>query len=711
VISDRRITYWLTWPLLTLITAISTNVMAAGGLAIDNVTVSTTEGSAQVEIRFNCPNRLLDYYLQGETDLLQISLLRMDQCDSLQLHSDRQEVDLPDNSTLAALTSVEYESRSEDEAVLHIRFDHAVRSVFSHSGDQRILSITVETDEPLTTDGIGRGGLASGSGAASGDKPLPEARLITLMGEGEAAILEENYNRSIQIYTRVLQDEESPYTPHALELLGMSRERNSQLAHAVSEYRRYLDHYPEHEGADRVRQRLTGLITAHQIPKAGRADRPGAKTSSSWDIYGGISQYYRSDTFKLDDQESLNSQSSILTNADLVIRRRGDRIDLSGRATLGNLWDLLGEEKGPGNQTRFYRGYVEISDRPTGLSGRLGRQTLRTSGILGRFDGMHLAWEFSPGMRLNLMGGYPVDTTADGLETNRHFYGAAIDFEQVAELVDFSFFYNLQKIDGMENREAVGTEVRYFDDTKSLIALLDYDIGFKKLNNLVLRGNWNVSNSLRLSASIDHRTSPYLTTRNALIGQAASTIEELLQIYSGDEIRQLAEDRSREVRSYRLGASQTLSGRFQLNADFTMSEFDGTTSSAGVPEFPDQNTQFYYSLNLVGSSLFMDADTTIFGLRHIDGGTSATSTLSIDSRFPVTRKFRINPRLRMSYRDNKRDGPDSWILYPSLRLLYRFGRRFQLDFEAGGQWIDRKSPDDTGDRSSWFLYGGYRADF
>jgi hypothetical protein len=711
MISDQRITYWLIWPLLMLVAAISTSVMAAGGLAIDSVAISATEGSALVEIRFSCPNRLLDYYLQGETDLLQISLLRMDQCDSLPLHSERQDVDLPDNSALAALASVEYESRSEDEAVLHLRFDHAVRAVFSHSGDQRLLSITVETDEPLTANGIGPVGTASGSGAALGDQPLPEARLITLMGEGEGAILEENYNRSIQIYTRVLRAEESPYTPHALELLGLSRERNSQLAHAVSEYRRYLDHYPEHEGADRVRQRLTGLITAHQAPKPGRAGRPGVKNPSPWNIYGGISQYYRRDTFKLDDQESLNSQSSILTNADLVIRRQGNRIDLSGRATLGNLWDLLGEDKGPGNQTRFYQGYVEISDRPTGLSGRVGRQTLRSSGILGRFDGMHLAWEFKPGMRFNLMGGYPVDTTADGLETDRHFYGAAIDFEQVANLFDFSFFYNLQRIDGMENREAIGTEVRYFDDTKSLIALLDYDIGFKKLNNLVVRGSWNIRSSLTLSASIDHRTSPYLTTRNALIGQADTTIEDLLQIYSGDEIRQLAENRSREVRSYRLGASQALSGRFQLNADVTMSEFGGTTSSPGVPEIPDQDTQYYYSLNLVGSRLFMDGDTTIFGLRHIDGGTTATSTLSLDSRFPVTRNFRINPRLRMSYRDNKMGGPDSWILYPSLRLLYRFGRRFQLDFEAGGQWIDRKSPDNTGDRSSWFLYGGYRADF
>ena len=689
--------------LVTLIATTSTNVLAVGGSAIDSVSISPTGGTALVEIKFNCPNRLLDYFLQEQTDSLQISLLRTEQCGSLQLRSDSEVVELPDNSALAALSSIMYESLSVDEAVLRIRFYHSVGATFSHSSDQRLLSITVQTNDAR--------GPVSESGAALGDKPMSEAQVVSLMEEGEAAILGENYSRAIQIYSRALRATENSYTPQALELLGLSRERNDQLAHAVAEYRRYLEHYPNHEGADRVRQRLAGLVTAHKTPQPGPAGGPVVQAPSSWEVYGGISQYYRYDSFKLEGRESVNLQSSILTNADLVLRRRGSRIDLSGRASLGNLWDLLSGDKGPGNQTRFYRAYVEVADPFTGLSGRAGRQTLRTSGVLGRFDGLHVAWEFKPGMRFNLMGGYPVDTTSDGIQTNRHFYGAAMDFEQVADLVDISFFYNRQKIDGLQNREAIGTELRYFDDSKSVVALLDYDIGFKKLNNLVLRGNWTIMRGLTLSASVDHRTSPFLTTRNALIGQPETTIEELSLIYSDDEIMHLAESRSGKVMSYRLGASQSLTDRFQLNADVTMTEFNASSASELLPGIPDQARQYYYSLNLVGSSLFMDEDTSIFGLRHIEGGTTATSTLSIDSRFPVTRNFRINPRLRISYRDNQMGGADSWILFPSLRLIYRIGRRYRLDFEAGGQWIDRNSTDGAGDRSSWFLYGGYRADF
>ena len=717
--STRSIILWL---VSLLFACGGGSLLAAGGFTVENVSVSTSEGDARIEIRFNCPNRYLDDYPQAETDILHVSLLRLEQCNSLDLRSDLEDVDTPANSALAMLDSIEYDSRLEDEVTLHIRFDHPVRARVSQSGDQRLLSISVESSQPYTGSApthtsqelatvAGAAAKQASSGVALGERQLSDSQLESLMGEGEAAILQENYSRAIQIYTRVLQANESVFTPQALELLGLSRERNGQTAHAVAEYRRFLEHYPDHEGADRVNQRLSGLVTAHMAPKPGRADSTDVKSATPWDVYGGISQHYRHDTFKLDGQSSVNAQSSILTDADLVLRRRGERIDLSGRATLGNLWDLLGADKGPGSQTRFYQGYIDVADRVTGLSGRLGRQTLRSSGVLGRFDGLHLAWEFRPGMRFNVMGGYPVRTTADGIETERNFYGTAINFEQIADRVDLGFFYNLQKIDGLQNREAIGTEVRYFDDTKSLIALVDYDIGFKKLNNFVLMGNWHVRKSLTLSGSIDHRTSPYLTTRNALIGQEATTIEELLQIYSGDEIRQLAEDRSGKVTSYRLGASQSLSERFQLNADITMTEFESNAASADASGFTNQDTQYYGSLNLVGSRLFMDRDTTIFGLRYVDSGTMATSTFSIDSRFPLNRQFRINPRFRMSFRDAKRSGVDSWIASPSLRLLYRIGRRWRLDFEAGGQWIDRKSPTDTGDRSSWFLYFGYRLDF
>ena len=149
MISDTRTKCWLIRPLLALLVTAGANVMAAGGLAIDSVTVSAAD-DVRIEILFSCPNRYLDYYPQGETDVLQINLLRMEQCDSLNLRSDRQEVDAPGNSALASLASIEYESQREDDAVLRIRFARPVQAVVSQSGDQRSLSITVEPNHPVT---------------------------------------------------------------------------------------------------------------------------------------------------------------------------------------------------------------------------------------------------------------------------------------------------------------------------------------------------------------------------------------------------------------------------------------------------------------------------------------------------------------------------------------------------------------------------------
>lgn len=702
---------------MALIVPGGASALTGGEPVVNGVTLSTIDGITRMEILFSCPNRLLEYYPRGETDSLQIDLMTTTQCSSSQLLEGRQNIDLPDSATSTALVSMEYDSRSVDDAVLYIRFDQSVRVVVSQLSDQRLLSITIEPKQeiairpPLEVSVSSLAVNQTNLDRPGGNRQISEAKLVSLAAEGEVAFLQADYGRAIQVYTRMLQATENTHTPKALELLGLSRERNGQIAHAVTEYRRFLKHYPEHEGSDRVSQRLRGLVSARKTPKRIRATGATSQKADNWDMYGGVSQYYRHDTFKLEGRSSINAQSSILTNADVVLRRQGSRVDFSGRASVGHLWDLLGNDKGPGSQTRLYQGYVDLADTATGLSGRIGRQKMRGSGVLGRFDGLHLGWEFRPGMQLNLMGGYPVYTTADGVETSRNFLGAAIDFEQLADLFDVTLFYNLQKIDGLTNREAVGTSVRYFDKSKSFIALVDYDIGYQKLNNLVLTGNWNVMDSLTLSASIDHRTSPFLTTRNALIGQPVRTIEELLLIYSSDEIRQLAEARSGKVSALRLGVSQSLSDRFQLNTDFTVTQFKGTTASEGVAEIPDQDNQYYFSLNLVGSRLFMENDSSILGLRHMDGGTSTVSTLYLDSRFPVNKKLRINPRFRMSYRKHKSDGSTSWVFRPSLRLLNSFGRRYRLDFEGGGEWFNRKQPNSGGDRVSWFLYLGYHAEF
>jgi len=547
----------------------------------------------------------------------------------------------------------------------------------------------------------------------STQRELSNEQIAALMHEAADEIVAENYSHAIQIYTKILREPQNVLSPDAQELLGLARERNGQFAHAIAEYRRYLEVYPDNTGADRVQQRLAGLTTAREAPRSElrSASRNGDGESGRWDVYGGLSQYYRRDSIEFDGQEEIVAQSSILTNTDIVARRRGDRIDFSSRATIGNLYDLLSEDEGPGNSTRIYHLYADIMDRGWNLSGRVGRQSIRHSGVLGRFDGLSLSYQWKPETRVNFVTGYPVDSSEDSINTDRFFYGMSMDFTQVLDTVDVSFFYNTQEVDGIEDRQSIGGETRYFDEHRSLLGLIDYDVSFGEVNAFSLFGNWSFDNRLTLNATVDYRNSPYLTIRNALIGQPVTTIEELLLLFSRDEIRQLAEDRTTSYQTYTFGASWPLSPRFQVLADVTMSDFGGTVESGGVPALPDWDTVFYYSVSTVGSSLVKEGDTSIFTLRYADGNLTSTISASADTRYPITRNFRLNPRLRFSLRDIHSDDSDQWILTPSIRLLYRLGRNFSFEFEGGGEWTSRKTEFNTSDTSAYFIYAGYRADF
>jgi tetratricopeptide (TPR) repeat protein len=540
---------------------------------------------------------------------------------------------------------------------------------------------------------------------------LTAQQLAELMDDGRAALLGGDNDRAVQIYTKVLREDENAYSRQAQEYLGLARERKGQTAHAVAEYRRYLMLYPEGEDAARVRQRLAGLTTVNEIREAPLVTDTRQDDAGPWDTYGGVAQYYRRDVSQFDDQEKVVNQSSVLTDFDVVTRRRGDRFDFSSRATIGNQYDLLGEDEGPGNSTRIYYMYADVVDNERDLSARVGRQSLHSSGVLGRFDGAQISWLLRPNTRLNFVSGFPVDSSKDSVNTDRFFYGVSTDLIDIFELLDLSLFYNTEDIDGIEDRQAVGGELRYFDDVRSLIMLADYDISYGEMNSFVTLGNWAFPNRMTLNAMIDFRKSPLLMTRNALIGQPVSTIEELLQIFGEDEIRQLAEDRTGDLQTYSLGLSVPLFDRFQINADTTLVNYEGTPASGGVPGIPDADSTTYYSLTVVGSSLLMEQDTSILGLGYVDGDGISTKTLSVDSRYPIARGLRFNPRFRFSHREIDRTNSTQWTASPSLRLLYRFARRYELEFEVGGDWSNQKTETDSFDYNSYFIYAGYRTDF
>jgi hypothetical protein len=289
--------------------------------------------------------------------------------------------------------------------------------------------------------------------------------------------------------------------------------------------------------------------------------------------------------------------------------------------------------------------------------------------------------------------------------------GVAIEFIDLVGSWDISAFVNNQTIEGIDARRAVGMDARYFDDRKSVTTMLDYDVDFGELNTILVLGTLRLDNRVTLSALVDQRRSPILSARNALIGQPVESVAELLIVWSEEEVRQLALDRSAQSRTVTLGLATPLGDRLQLNFDVTSAEIDGTPASGGVAALPGTGPQIFYSTSLVATGLMARNDVNIWNLRVGDLGDYQTQLLTWDGRFPIGRRLRINPRIRLALWQSDVDGRERQTISPSLRLLYTGRNGYRLELEVGRDEMTRTQSGTDQDSSAQFINLGYRASF
>ena len=544
----------------------------------------------------------------------------------------------------------------------------------------------------------------------------PGSKVDALMQDARRTMISGDSARAIQIYTKVLQMPPNARQQEAQEYLALGREKQGQFAHAKAEYQRYLDLYPESEGAIRVRQRLAAMLATNRKQQAPASPgqpvptRVASASASDWRIMTYFSQYYRRDANQQNDQEELVSQSALYSDVNVDARRRGERFDFSSRLSAGYRNDFLEDGFGSGNDLRVSYAYVDLADTKTRLRGRAGRQSRNTGGVLGRFDGVSLGYALADRLTLNGVLGKPAYSASEGIDSARSFYGVSVQYGPFLDNLEVGAFAIQQDIEGIEDRQAVGGEFRYFGDRRSLWGLVDYDISYNQLGTAFLQGSWRLASKLSLHASFDRRRNPFLSTGNAMIGQPVTEFAELLELYPLDEIRQFALDRSAASTSWSFGVSHSLSPRVQINADINNTSVEETPESGGVAA-TDASSYRYYSGNAVLSSLFKEGDVTILGLRYSDSSSSRVTSLTADTRFPIGKSWRINPRLRIDRRERLNDSSEEWLLTPGIRIHYRRSQRFRLELEAGKQFSQRESSAIDIDRESYYLNIGYQAFF
>lgn len=518
-----------------------------------------------------------------------------------------------------------------------------------------------------------------------------------LINRGTRALSEKDYKSAIDAFTQLLSYPENSYSMDAHELLGFAYELNNQIAYARKTYEEYLSLYPESRGATRVTQRLASLITARSSSPGDLREAKAKTIIPKWETFGSISQFYRRDTSSLDiDTETATSiinttdsrvnLSEIDTLANFNARYRSNDYELRSRFTGGYIYDFQNDSEG--NEVPINELYIDALSIEHNASIRLGRQRSNKGGVFGRFDGIDTGYQMAEQLKMNLTTGYLVPKTTQSANKDEFFTSLRADLGTFFNAWDFSLYYMKQTNGEITGREAIGSEFRYFHPQRSLFGLVDHDILFDKTNTILLNGSWTTNSKTSFNATIDLRQSPLLTTQSALQGQTFTSVDDMLNSFSEDEIIQIAQDRTARVKTFIFGVSQPLSENYTLNADITSSKISATDASAGVEAFPETDTEYFFSSQLIGSHVFRQNDSSIFGINYNDTTTSNTTSLRWNYRIPISQMLRLNPRISIAERDNSDDTTQS-ILGLAFKMDYRWNRRTSLEFEFSSESSDK----------------------
>ncbi|MGE5242340.1 MAG: tetratricopeptide repeat protein [Bacteroidota bacterium] len=554
--------------------------------------------------------------------------------------------------------------------------------------------------------------------AATGPASSYDREAQALMEKSRAALARGDNASAITLLDTLLRLPPNRYSQDAQEFIGLARERAGETVAARKEYELYMSLYPAGDGADRVRQRIAVLdATAAPAPTPVlKAVRPRVQAQSS--IVGSLSQYYYHGASKVDttnqnpatntaSQNTLTQtdQSALITNLNFMHRYRSE--DYDNRLVIRDTHTknfLQGQE----DTNRPSAVYYELKDRKRDYSARVGRQPGGSAGVLGRFDGLQAGYNFTPKWRLNAVGGVPVDITYN---SSLRFYGASVDIGPYAEHWGASLYTIQQKVDGVIDRNAVGSELRYFDPRFTLYGLFDYDTEFQTSNITLIQGNWTGSSGTTAHVLFDRRKAPALELVNALLGESDTSIKSQLQTKSYEQLKQQALDLTATTDLKAAGVTQALSTHWQAGLDVQSAHTSATVGSVNQPAQPDAGNTYTYTGNIIGTGLFNPRDVTVVSVSRIDAETYAGNLYSLTNRVLWGAAWSLDTTLTWYAQHDTSTDTDLKRFAPSLKPSYRWKDNMTFEMELGAEYTETIGPttQDKVRRRYWSL--GYRWDF
>lgn len=552
-------------------------------------------------------------------------------------------------------------------------------------------------------------------------------KAFSLIQQARNALASKDNFTAVDAFNRLLLLPPNDYTQDGQEWVGVARERAGQKDKAKLEYELYLKLYPAGTDANRVKDRLARL-NAHIIkpsPSMTVEQKVLLEQPSQTLVYGSLSMNYYHGASKIDTTDvttqfssvpisssfSAVDQSSLISNVDMTGRFISGRYDnrvVFRDTAYSNFLD------GQRSKNKVNSAYYEFKDKLADYSVRVGRQSGTGAGVLGRFDGAAAGVGITPAFRLNAVAGKLSDYI---LGEPPVFYGASADMGPV------TLYAINQSLEGISDRKAVGTEIRYFDAAKSAFTMVDYDTSYSTVNIAMFQGSIYATPERTYNLLLDHRRAPYISIRNALMGASTVYLNDLLQLLTEDELRDLAAARTGTANMGQLGFTQQLSQKWQIGADVRVSNYEGLPASGlidpatqlptitgVIAETPGTGNEFGISSQMIGSNLYSSRDSTVLSMTFTSSPVYKGQIFYIYNRSNFSDKWSFDASFQY-YRLNYDSGTVMTRVMPMLRTAYQVRQSVSLNMDAGLEATHTESLTQISDGQRQFYSVGFRWDF
>lgn len=729
---------------------------------LDRIEIVETPTAAEIHIVFNARALYLRHTPSQQGDLIRIFLDFPDLDRSLRFP---RELATSPPSDLVPKFTVTFPDQGTNG--LSIQFAKPVRFRISQrdirSSSRIVISVKRERPAlPLPALPGGEEGPSPAPSAVPGPKQvfvipslIPGMNVETyaedLMKLGRKALNVGEHDQARQIFNAILNLPPNKQSQTAQEWVGVARERNKEYEKAQAEYDLYLKLYPQGEDTVRVRQRLAELqetLKQRAQAKSGRVarkiDEMRVYGSAYTYYYGGYSQTTTTDKVANITTSRDSQDQSLLQGAfDITGRYRKDEYDnkLVVRGTQSH--DFLTTIDERRDISRLRALYFEHASQDSYFV-RVGRQPGNTGGVLDfRFDGAWLRYVAVPQLlNLNFIGGQPRQFSLSSnyvpddprnfrTDLNRYFYGVNADIGPIGQAWNGNLYFINQIVNGIVDRRAVGTEIRYASNGMNAFSLIDYDVSYNVLNVAMLNGTW-VTEKTTYTLLADHRRTPYLQTTNALLGTPNAT----LQTINGTN-ESLLRDQAKAVTAtsdlFLAGVLHAVSKDWQLGGDVRLNRISGTGATNCLVILPGTNTLFLnpnattdapcslqalpgtgniwtYTGQVIGSNFPLDNMTLVANASYITSSAYKAQSLTLNSLARLGPKLQVDGFLLLYHQTDSFD-VELYRATPTLRMNYRFLDNWTIEASGGLEKTLTRSATQKDSTTRQFFFFGLRWDF